>query len=56
VTCPVLLDDGFAAGQAFGSTGTPQAVLVDTDATIASPLAAGAGAVLALLDQRMSLA
>jgi hypothetical protein len=32
----------------FGATGTPMAVLVAADGTIASPLAAGAPAVLAL--------
>ena len=44
----VVLDEGFAAGTAFGAGGTPSAVLVDEEGTIASPLAVGAHAVLAL--------
>jgi uncharacterized membrane protein YphA (DoxX/SURF4 family)/thiol-disulfide isomerase/thioredoxin len=54
LTSPVLLDDTFAAGDAFGANGTPQAVLVDADGVIASPLAAGAAAVRGLLDTRLS--
>ena len=45
---PVLLDQGFSAGPAFGATGTPMAVLVGAEGNIASELAAGAPAVLAL--------
>jgi thiol-disulfide isomerase/thioredoxin len=45
---PIALDDGFAAGAAFGSTGTPSAVLVDREGRIASDLALGAPAVMAL--------
>ena len=46
---PVLLDDGaMSTGRRVGAAGTPMAVLVDADGTIASPLAAGAPAVLAL--------
>lgn len=44
----VLLDDGFAAGEAFRANGTPMAVLVDAEGRIASPVVAGAEAVLAL--------
>jgi len=36
------------AGQAFGASGTPMAVLVDAEGRIASPVVAGAAAVLAL--------
>lgn len=54
LTAPVLLDNEFEAGRAFGATGTPQAVLVDADGTIASPLVAGAAAVLNLVDTRLS--
>ena len=43
------LDDGFAAGSAFGATGTPSAVLVDERGRIASPVAVGAPEVLALV-------
>jgi peroxiredoxin len=46
---PVLLDpDGMGAGRLFGATGTPMAVLVNAEGNIASELAAGAPAVLAL--------
>jgi protein-disulfide isomerase len=45
---PVALDGGFAVGQALGAQGTPSAVLVDGDGRIASPVAAGGPAVLAL--------
>jgi methylamine dehydrogenase accessory protein MauD len=44
----VLIDDAFAAGSAFGANGTPMAVLVDADGRIASRVAGGAEAVLAL--------
>ncbi len=46
---PILLDDSFAAGSAFGASGTPSAVLVDGDGRIASPVAVGAAAVLELV-------
>ena len=46
---PVLLDDGgMSTGRRFGAAGTPMAVLVDAAGAIASPLATGAPAVLAL--------
>jgi peroxiredoxin/uncharacterized membrane protein YphA (DoxX/SURF4 family) len=45
---PMLLDQGFRTGQAFGATGTPSAVLVDAAGQIASPVMVGADAVLAL--------
>ena len=45
---PVLLDEGFHAGSTFGANGTPMAVLVDDEGKIASEVAAGAQAVLAL--------
>jgi len=45
---PVLLDQGFSAGSKFGANGTPMAVLVDAEGKIASEVAAGAPAVLAL--------
>ena len=43
-----LLDQGFSAGRAFGASGTPSAVLVDAGGRIASGVAVGAQAVLAL--------
>jgi peroxiredoxin len=53
---PVLLDPTFSAGHAFGANGTPSAVLVDTDGKIASELAVGAPAVLALAGAQQSSA
>jgi len=44
----VVLDEGFTVAPRFGATGTPMAVLVDAEGNIASDLAAGAPAVLAL--------
>jgi peroxiredoxin/uncharacterized membrane protein YphA (DoxX/SURF4 family) len=48
IDAPILLDQGFSAGRAFGATGTPAAVLVSADGMIASPVVAGAAAVLTL--------
>ncbi len=48
---PMLLDQGFSIGQAFGASGTPFAVLVDAEGRIASDLAVGASGVLALVRQ-----
>ena len=45
---PVLLDQSFATGRAFGATGTPSAVLVDAEGKVASEVAVGAPAVLEL--------
>lgn len=45
---PVVLDTGFTVGRAFGASGTPSAVLVDAQGRIASDVAVGAPAVLAL--------
>jgi methylamine dehydrogenase accessory protein MauD len=45
---PVLLDEGFGVASSFGANGTPMAVLVDEEGKIASELAAGAPAVMAL--------
>jgi methylamine dehydrogenase accessory protein MauD len=45
---PVVLDDGFLVGRSFGTSGTPSAVLVDGEGKIASVLAVGGPAVLAL--------
>lgn len=44
----VLLDTEFAAGEAFGTDGTPTAVLVGADGRIASGVVAGSDAVFAL--------
>jgi peroxiredoxin len=54
---PVLLDqDGMRVGSLFGATGTPMAVLVDANGNIASEVAAGAPAVLALAGQEQDTA
>ena len=45
---PIVLDDEFAAGTAFGTSGTPSAVLVDRHGRVASELAVGAPQVMAL--------
>jgi methylamine dehydrogenase accessory protein MauD len=46
---PVLLDQaGMSVGSQFGATGTPMAILIDEEGKIASELAAGASAVMAL--------
>src|ERR1700730_5946097 len=42
----VLLDDTFSVGRALGVTGTPSAVLVDSDGNIVSAVAVGAASVL----------
>ncbi len=49
---PVLLDDSFGAGQAFGASGTPSGILVDARGRIASDLAVGAPAVFDLANRR----
>jgi peroxiredoxin/uncharacterized membrane protein YphA (DoxX/SURF4 family) len=47
---PVLLDEGFGVGAAFGARGTPMAVLIDAEGRIASEVVAGGPAVLELLE------
>ena len=46
---PIVLDQGFAAGSAFGVTGTPSAVALDSQSRVASTAAVGAQAVMKLL-------
>jgi protein-disulfide isomerase len=45
---PVVFDHDLQAGTAFGANGTPMAVLIDATGKIASELAAGSQAVMAL--------
>ena len=45
---PVLLDQQFVVGRAFGASGTPSAVLVDAEGKVASDVAVGAPAVMEL--------
>jgi peroxiredoxin/uncharacterized membrane protein YphA (DoxX/SURF4 family) len=46
---PVVLDDGFRLAGRLGVTGTPSAMVLDSELRLASPIAAGGDAVLALL-------
>jgi thiol-disulfide isomerase/thioredoxin len=48
----VLLDEYFDAGEQFGIRGTPMGVLIGNDGRIASGVAAGARAILALAEPR----
>ena len=48
LSSPVLLDENLVVGRAFDTPGTPSAVLIDEQGKIASELAVGAAAVLAL--------
>jgi peroxiredoxin/uncharacterized membrane protein YphA (DoxX/SURF4 family) len=48
---PIVVDQSFVAGSAFGASGTPSAVLVDQQRRVASELAVGAPAVLALVGE-----
>ena len=48
ISAPILLDDAFAIGQSLGVRGTPSAVRVDAQGRVASDVAVGADAVLAL--------
>jgi peroxiredoxin len=53
---PVVLDEGFSIGHAFGASGTPSAVLVDPDGNVASEVVVGAPEVLALAGTRQARA
>jgi thiol-disulfide isomerase/thioredoxin len=48
LSSPVVLDQQFVVGGAFGASGTPSAVLVDEEGKVASEVAVGAQAVLEL--------
>jgi peroxiredoxin len=48
LTSRTLLDEGFATGRKFGATGTPSAVKIDKNGKVASEVAVGGPAVLAL--------
>lgn len=48
----LVIDDGMRVGSSFGATGTPMAVLVAPDGTIASEVAAGRDAIDRLLEPR----
>jgi protein-disulfide isomerase len=51
----MLLDEGFTTGRKFGAGGTPSAVLIDGKGMIASDVAVGAPAVMALAGQPVSV-
>jgi peroxiredoxin/uncharacterized membrane protein YphA (DoxX/SURF4 family) len=53
---PVVLDNERSVMQAYGATGTPNAVLVDAEGRIASPVVVGAQAVMALARSRYDAA
>lgn len=48
-TSTILLDQGFQTGSTFGASGTPSAVLIDTDGKVASSVAVGGPNVMNLL-------
>ena len=52
---PVLLDEGGLVARAYGSTGTPGAILVDAEGAIASQLAVGGEGVMELARRGESL-
>ncbi len=45
---PILLDQDFSVGEAFGSDGTPAGIMIDAQGRIASGLAVGAPEVMKL--------
>ncbi len=48
LSSPIVLDQGFTIGRAYGASGTPSAVLVDAQGKIASEIAVGQPGVMAL--------
>jgi peroxiredoxin len=53
-TSTVLLDGEFSVGRAFGVSGTPSAVLLDSETNVASTVAVGAQKILALASAMQS--
>jgi peroxiredoxin len=51
---PILLDESFHTGFAFGASGTPSAILLDAEGRVASPVVTGAPAVLALAQGKLA--
>ena len=45
----ILLDQGFRTGEQFGASGTPSAIVIDTDGNVATELAVGGPDVMSLL-------
>jgi peroxiredoxin len=56
IKCPVLLQNAGEVAERYQATGTPMGYLIDADGKIASPLAAGAQALLAVAHQASGLA
>lgn len=56
LSSPVVLDQEFAAGRAFRASGTPSAVLIDSEGKVASEVVVGAKAVLTLARSRQAQA
>jgi thiol-disulfide isomerase/thioredoxin len=54
LTSTVVLDQQFTVGRAFGTSGTPSAVLVDAEGKVASEVAVGAPGVLELAGSRQA--
>jgi peroxiredoxin/uncharacterized membrane protein YphA (DoxX/SURF4 family) len=52
---PVVLDAGFESARAFGASGTPSAVLIDNDGRVASEVAVGGQAVMALATEPVTM-
>jgi peroxiredoxin len=48
LTSPVVLDQSFTVGRAYGAVGTPSAVLVDAEGKVASEVVVGVEGVLEL--------
>jgi len=51
---PIVLDENFATGYAFGAVGTPSAVLIDAEGRLASPVVAGGPNTLNLIGARQN--
>ena len=52
---PVVLDPDFESARAFGASGTPSAVLIDKDGRVASEVAVGGPAVMALATKPVTM-
>lgn len=49
LAAPILIDEGFATGHAYGAKGTPSAILLDAQGNVASPLVVGASNIMPYL-------
>jgi hypothetical protein len=55
IACSIL-EQSFATGRAYGASGTPSGLLIDKEGKVASQVALGAPAVLALLSTALDTA